>query len=288
MIQIQRWSLAVVMAVVGSTLAACGSGNDENSSAPSADCRPAHTFPTVSSGALTVVVPNVPPYAVPGPAGLDDPGGIDGEIVKLIAAKECLKIKGIAGTFASAIASISSGKADMVIGDWTRTKDRAKVVNLSDPLYLEKIGFLSKSGVSEISDLKGQSVGSPRGFLWNAEFKKYLGSSFKEYPDNVSLMSDLKSGRLEVGVFGSGSAAYLVEHGGIPGLKLGIPEPDDQIPSSQSVSQSGFPSTQGNDKLTEALNADIQELHDTGKIGEILEKYGLPASLTETGAPSLS
>ena len=53
-------------------------------------CKPAHQFETIRPGTLSVAVWDFPPYSIP--AGTSDIKGVDGEIVKQIAARECLKI----------------------------------------------------------------------------------------------------------------------------------------------------------------------------------------------------
>ena len=57
------------------------------------DCKPKHEFTTVEKGYLTVAPGTYPPYSYVDSSG--ELQGIDGDIAKVIAAMECLKVKAI-------------------------------------------------------------------------------------------------------------------------------------------------------------------------------------------------
>src|ERR1700676_4968856 len=113
------------------------------SAAASAACTPKHNFATIDKGKLTVAVSIYAPYSGLSSAG--DVEGVDGDIVKKIAEMECLEVKGTSVSGAAAIESVASNRADITIGDWYRTAARAKVVNLSAPIYADQSAIYSKA-----------------------------------------------------------------------------------------------------------------------------------------------
>lgn len=256
------------------------------SAAMAQDCTPAHDVKTVDAGYLTVAAPTFPPFSIPdGSTGLS---GIDGDIVKEIAAKECLKIKVAAVEYATAIPYVVSGRADVAIGDYYRTEERGKVVALSAPIYLDQMGIYSKEGVSSVSGLEGRKVGTVQGYLWVDELKKILGNDLKLYNNYVALYQDLETGRIEVGVDGLavGSAAKAAGEA-LQDIQIKVAEPDDRVQASVEPAQAGLPMSKDNPDLLAAANATIAELQESGRMVEILKHYGMDPSAADVGEPRL-
>ena len=266
--------IAVASAV---TLSACGGASDADSVA--AGCKPAHTFSTVTKGKLTVAGYDLPPYGTLANGKLS---GVDADIISEIAAMECLTIEPKWMAPAAVIPTVQSNRADVGVPDWYRTAERAKVVSLSDPMYLDQMAISSKTGISKISDLKGKNVGTVDGYLWVADLKKYLGDSLKIYPSTVNLNQDMKSGRIDIAVDSYGSQKVTN-----PSMKIMVAEPDPAVLASQEAAQAGFPVPQSNADLLKAINEDLKKLKDSGKLKEILVKNGLDASAADTGEARL-
>jgi polar amino acid transport system substrate-binding protein len=249
------------------------------------ECKPAHKFSTISSDTLTIVAHEYMPFS--GKSGDDAVKGIDGDIVKAIAAKECLKLNISIVDAGAVIQSVSTGKADFGIGDWQRTVARAKVLGLSGPLYTDQMGVISMEGVDTIPALQGKKVGVVAGSYWNADLKKYLGSSLTIYPNPVALAQDLSAKRIDIGIDSYLTAAYNQKTAGYRGYKVMPVKPDASVPASQSPSQAGFPYQKSNSALGDAISADIAEMHKTGEIAKILQSYGLQPSAADVGEPRL-
>jgi polar amino acid transport system substrate-binding protein len=188
------------------------------------DCKPAHSFTTVVPGKLTVAIYEYPPFTTIAPDGTI--GGVDGEIAKKFAAENCLTIVPAVVDPAATVQYVLSSKADVATGDWYRTAERAKVMGLSYPTYLDQMGLYSKAGVSTVESLIGKKVGTVSGFLWVAELQKLLGSNLSLYPNPVALAQDLAAGRIEVGVDSYGTGAYAQKKGGYPGIQIKVAQPD--------------------------------------------------------------
>jgi polar amino acid transport system substrate-binding protein len=266
---------AVVLAAAASLTACGGSG----SGAVSADCKPAHEFSTVTKGTLTVSTFDLPPFTkVQG----QELTGVDGDVLKAIAKKECVTITVKPMGTAAVIPTVQAGRADVAAGDWYRTAKRAEIVNLSDPMYTDQMGLVSKDGITKISDLMGKTVGTVDGYLWVDDIKKVLGASVKVYPTALNMNQDLKAGRIDVGIDSFGSAKFTN-----PQLQVKVPEPDPRVAASLQGAQAAFPLDKSNAALLAAINADIAELHKSGEMVKILEANNLPASAADTGAPRL-
>src|SRR5271156_1230481 len=114
------------------------------------DCKPAHQFKTVEPGKLTVAIYEYPPFTT---ASADSAtiGGVDSDIAKHFAAANCLTVTPVVVDPAATVQYVVSGKADVATGDWYRTAERAKVMGLSYPTYLDQMGIYSKTGVSKVA-----------------------------------------------------------------------------------------------------------------------------------------
>ncbi|WP_448612847.1 ABC transporter substrate-binding protein [Modestobacter sp. URMC 112] len=267
---------------VGAILVLAACGGDGGTTAANADCTPEHEFETVTEGTLTVGLVDLPPYAMT--TGEDGMSGVDADIVKEFAERECLTVTPQPGDAAALIPSVQQGRMDLAIADWYRTAAREEVVNLSDPLYLDDMGILSEDGISEISELEGRKVGTVDGYLWVQDLQEVLGDDLVLYPSSVNLNQDLASGRVQVGVDSYGSALQTQKD---TGLKVEVAKPDPRVAASEEPAQAGIPVSPDNEELLEALNAVLADLHESGRIAEILESYGLPASAADVGEPRL-
>lgn len=249
------------------------------------DCTPKHQFTTVEAGTLTVAVTTYVPHSF-----VDDSGnmkGIDGDIAAEFAKRECLKVKAIAVDPAAAIQYILSGQADITTGDWYRTAERAKVMNLSAPIYTDQMGIYSKQDFKNVSDLEGKNVGTVQGYLWVADLKTMLGSSLKLYPNSVNMQQDLASGRIDVAVDGYSTGVVAAQKGALGDVKVNVAQPDERVKATKEAAQAAFPYSKNAEALGVALDANIADMHADGTIVTILKSYGLDGTAADVGAPRL-
>lgn len=284
-----RW-LAVLCGVTAMALAlgACGgsdkSSSNDTSTAASANCTPKHEFRTIHAGTLTVAAIEYMPYSrVDG----STPTGVDGEMLQAIAKLECLQVNAIAVDAAGAIAQVTSGRTDVAAGDWWRSKERQKIVDVTDPTYLDAMAVLSKDGYSSFRELEGKNVGDLQGNVWNREAKDVLGDSYHLYQSVDQALQDLDSGRLEAVIVTAGQIAYEQKQGKYPDYKLELMRPDPRVSPTTRQPQATIPHTKGNTALGTALSEDIAELKANGTLKRIVERYGLPDSVLDTGDPYL-
>ena len=248
-------------------------------------CTPTHKIDqVVSPGKLTVAIYEYPPFSVTSGGEI---GGVDGEMVKYIAKAACLTLVPVVVDPAATIQYVISGKADIAAGDWYRTAERAKVLGLSAPTYLDQMGIYSKDGVDTVAAMTGKQVGTVSGFLWVADLQKLLGTNLHLYPNPVALAQDLQAGRIQIGVDSYGTGAYAQKKGGYAGIVIKVAKPDPRVLASTDASQANLLYTKANASLGAAMDADIAEMHKNGDIGTFLSAFGLDPSGAETGSPRL-
>jgi polar amino acid transport system substrate-binding protein len=183
------------------------------------------------------------------------------------------------------VPSVQSGRADLAAGDWWRTKARAEVVTLSDPIYQDQGAIVSTAGYKSLAELDGKKVGSVVGNLWNDELAKAWGDNFQVYQDPEAVFADLSAGRIDAVVDSVGATTARFQTTPISGAKIIPLPPDPRVATSQKPGQVNWPTSKDNAELTAAINAQIAAMHADGTITKTLQKYGLDASAADVGQP---
>lgn len=277
----KRASLAAAAVLGMALLAACS--DDAPASTVDDSCEPAHEFSTVEEGYLTVATYEFAPHTL---LEGDKLSGIEGELLGEIAERECLTLKvQTSGGAAASVPAVETGRADLAAGDWWRTADRAKIVSLSSPLYLDQGALVSTEGFQTIADLEGHTFGSVVGNLWNDQFADAFGGDFKVYQDGESAFNDLAAGRIDAIIDSVGATTARFETDPIDGADIVPLEYDERISVTKNPGQVNWPTSKNNPELTEALNAQIELMHEDGTIEDALEEYGIGAGAADTGDP---
>lgn len=272
-------ALAASILIATMALASCSDSPESDSTASvPADCTPAHEFDTIKDGALTVAIPELPPFTS---YNNGSPEGIDVEIVDAIAKTECLNLEYVAVEYNGAIPAVQADRADVAIGDYYRTTSRAEIVGLSDPMYVDGMGIISKDGVKDLDEILTRKVGTVDGYLWLADMKTLLGGDLKVYKSNVELWADLEAGRIDVGIDSIPVAAEVAKSKS--GWEVNSMDPDDRVGASVKPAQVALPFSKDNSSLETALNEDIKKMHEDGAIADIFKKFDVDPSVTEVG-----
>lgn len=271
--------------VAVAALAGCVSASTDSSVAD--DCTPAHDgLTTYTEGTLTVGVPENLPYTQTKGA---DAAGLEIDVIKKIAAAECLDVAVVPITYANGIPMISEQKkTDLITGGWYVTEARAEQVGFTAPTFYDSMGIISKEGVTTVEDLEEiGAVGSVAGFSWEADMSAVLGSELKTYPGTVETKQDLVSGRIQAALDGYAVATvayadtdFIVEPA----------EVDDRIAITTSKPIIAFPIAKENTDLADAISEHIDGFREDGTLEKILADYDLPASLlipTDVAATSI-
>jgi polar amino acid transport system substrate-binding protein len=200
--------------------------------------------------------------------------GADGGIVNEIAKMECLKTAVQVLTGASALQAVLSKRADISVGGWYKTAERAKVVGQTVPMYYDFSAIISKKGFKKASQLKGMTVGCVQGSLFVAPLQKLLGAgNVRLYQLSDAVYQDLTAGRIQAAILGSGEGGYLLKQRG-GGFILQRAEPEQAFPPSLTAGAVDLPHTLGNTALGHALDDDITLLRANGTVQRILKQWG--------------
>lgn len=275
-----RTAVIGLAALLTATLSACGS--DTNELAIPDDCTPVvDGVDTVSDGKLTMAVAEYPPYV--SNAG-NELSGVDGDLLTQVSLRLCLQPEVKTQSFTAIIESVKNGSADLTAGNWYINQERKQQFEVSDPVYADQMAVVSKDGVTTVSDLEGQSVGTTQGYLWVEDMQAVLGKDkVKLYQTEDAVYQDVKVGRIEAGVITYGGGTQLRETYNDDATQLEVLEPDERVEASVGTPETAVLIHQGNAKLLEAVNTVIADLRADGTLAEILEENSLPSSAAEVG-----
>jgi len=281
--QIKRAAAAVLLALAVAALAACG-GDDaatDNASAAGGggECQPQVELTTLAAGKLKVVAAQYPPLFTYEDGEL---GGVDGELLKLIAERACLNIEVELQSFAGVIESVAAGRADVAAGGWYITPDREDVVDQSAPVYSDPPVIVAKEEISNLEDVKG-GIGTTQGYLWVEDLQKYAGDRAKLYQSPDAVFADVANGRVDAGLMAVAEASHRLEQNPDAGLTATLMEPLEAIDASVRPSVTNFPHRKNVEGVTEALNAEIERLRSSGDLARILEEHGIDGKAAEVG-----
>lgn len=268
---------AAALVVLATALTGCAAST--GSTGVAAGCKPKDTFSTISKGTLTVTLSALPPFITSQGTSL---GGIDGDILNAFAKEECVTVTATPVATAAVIPAVQTGRSDVAAGSWWRSASRAKIVGLTEPVYLDQMAFVSKEGYDTVRSLKGKTIGTVDGDLWVGEAKAYFGDDMKIYKSTTDMYQDLKAGRLQVAMDSFGSGSFNA-----PNLKVKVAKPDSVIGASLQPPQTTFPISFDNPALLKALDGFIATIKADGRLAKILQSHGLPGSAANTGAPRL-
>ena len=276
MSRVRRTGSIVLSLALAATLAACG-GDSSGESTVAEDCEPAHQdLDLVADGTLTVGLHVSPPYT------MEEGGtfaGVDSDIIREIAAMECLEVSFQPVAAAGLIQGVETNRTDTAMGGIYRTEERAEILELSDTVYLDGMQILSTEELPTLDSLEGKTVGVIQGYLWTEDLQAALGSdAVKIYQASDGMINDLNNDRVDAVVLTNAEAAFRIEQLPDAGLVSVDLEPTPEVTASQNPGEVVFPTPKGNTGLVEALSENIRTLQEDGKIAEILEKYGLPES----------
>jgi polar amino acid transport system substrate-binding protein len=271
-----RRSFAIAAAALLAAAALAGCSSSSATSTVAADCTPAHDdLTTYTAGTLTVGVPENLPYTQ---TQGTDAAGFEIDLIKKMAAAECLDVAFVPITYANGIPMISEQKkTDLISGGWYVTEARAEQVGFTAPTFYDSMGIISKDGATTVTQLEEiGAVGSVAGFSWEADMTNVLGSELKTYPGTVETKQDLVSGRIQAAL--DGYAVATVAYADTDFVVEPV-EADDRVAITTSMPIIAFPVAKENLALNEALSELIDGYREDGTLADILAEYDLPEDL---------
>lgn len=248
------------------------------------ECKPTEKFSTLEPGILKVTSAVVPPYVIQGSD--NKAAGVDLFIMEGFAKANCLELQHQFTDSAAAIQYVVASRSDVSVGAWYRTAERAKVLGITAPVYLEQTAIYSHDGANTFAGIKGRKVGTVQGYLWVPELKKLFGSDLSLYPTAVALAQDLSSGRIDAAVNTYSIGVETQKQGGMPkDIQVKVAAPDPAVKSSVEPAQTAYLYSKKNQELGTALDSYIKHSQDDGSLGKELQNVGLDARAAQPGAP---
>lgn len=276
-----RFTRLAAVAVAGAfplVLSACTEASPSNSAAaPSSNCTPATSgLQTISQGFLTVGVPDNPPFTQNATDG--SASGLEIDVLKKLAEKECLGLRYVQITYGNGIPMITEQRrVDLISGGWYVTEARNKQVGFTSPTYYDAMAIISKEGWDTVTQLEqaGQ-VGSGSGFSWQDDMTKVLGSKMRNYPGTTEMKQDLLAGRLQAALDGYGVAVFAYKG---TDFKVEMAKQDPRIAITKDKPISAFPMDKQNRALNDALSKQIDAMRADGTLASILKTHELDEAL---------
>lgn len=269
-------SLAVLLAIVALTFAACGdsdgddldsgSGSDETTTT----AEPADIEDTVEDGKLTVC--SDIPYA---PFEYEEDGevtGIDVQLMQAIAARLGLEAEFRDTDFDGIFASLAAGNCDVIASSVSITDERKQVNNFTDGYFEINQSLLVRKGdegtYAGFAALKGKTVGvqsETTGAAFAMEECEEAGCEVKEFTGADELFTALKAKQIDGVVQDFPINSYNAETTGDTVVSATF---EGEEPESY-----GFVVPKDKPKLLAAMNEALGELRDGDEYDAILEEY---------------
>ncbi|CRI32162.1 Lysine-arginine-ornithine-binding periplasmic protein precursor (TC 3.A.1.3.1) [Helicobacter ailurogastricus] len=171
------------------------------------------------------------------------------------------KIQFIPVEAAARVEFLKANKVDVIMANFTKTKERAEVVDFAKPYMKVALGVVSKDGVvKSVEDLKGKPLIVNKGTTADFYFSKhYPNISLLKYDQNTETFLALKDDRGPALAHDNTLLFAWVKKN--PEFKVGIPSLGDQDVIAPAVKK-------GHKELLEWLNNEIDKLTKEGFMKE--------------------
>lgn len=265
-------TLFLILALTFS-LAACGNTASNNSSSASSDGASSAAVDETqqaidaikAKGTLTIALEST--FAPFEYMDGDKVVGIDVDIAQYIADQWGVKLEVQDLAFDTALSSVANGIVDLGLSGISKTADREKNMNFSDPYFESNQVIVVKVGstIKTMADLKDKKVGAQTGTTGESLAKEELGKDkITGYDKYTVAVQDLMNGQIDAIVMDAypAAAAVAANEGKIIVL--------DEKFGSDSYCIAVKKDATG---LTNAVNAIIKDLKDSGKLDQIIKKY---------------
>ena len=220
----------------------------------------------IKRGTLRVgVILSFPPFGSRNASG--EPEGYDVDMAKEVANALGVQLEITDTTAADRIPNLQTGKVDLVIGNFTRTPERAKAINFTDPYIVagEVLLVRKGSGIKGISDLDGKTVAVTKGST-NSDIiaKANPKAKVQAYDTTAAALLAVKQGQADATIEDSNFLTYQAKLD--PTLEV---THDSLVP----LEYNAFGLRQGDVDWLNWLNQFIFKLNTSGKNKELYNKW---------------
>jgi ABC-type amino acid transport substrate-binding protein len=266
------------LALVGTVLFA-GACGGKSPTAPAAGSAAAG-LDTIDKGVIKVAIEPYMPYTDVKNGKLV---GLDAEILQEAAGNLGLKVEFNVTDFKGMLGGVQSHRDDITIGGVGWSKDRADKGLFTDPVYYSPpaMAVVGDKSYRTIDDLKGKTIGTVTGYVWEKSIKEIDGAQTKVYQDAATFFNDLGTGRIDVGFIDPLLVTYQAQQNPNTKFKLVYftPPTDAQIAAKSDFKdfrqiQIAFYVAKQAPKLEKALDAEIDKMYQNGKLAGMVTKWG--------------
>lgn len=167
------------------------------------------------------------------------------------------------------LASLESGRIDIVVNQVTISDERKKKYDFSTPYTVSGIQALTRKsdadGVKSAADLAGKKVGVGLGTNYEQWLKENVPQAdIRTYDDDPTKFQDLNVGRIDVVLVDRLAAFEMVAKTGDRMAVAG---------DAFSRQESGIALRKGNPELLAAINKAIEKLRGDGTLKQLSEKW---------------
>jgi ABC-type amino acid transport/signal transduction systems, periplasmic component/domain len=197
----------------------------------------------------------------------NDYKGIDIEISQKIADKLGVKLEINDIAFDSLILDLQAGKSNFVAAGMTKTEDRAKNVDFSDPYFnaSQAIIVLKNSKIAKPADLDGKTIGVQTGTTGDDYCTKNVkAKSVERYNKGMDAVADLIAGRVDAVVIDDYPAQKLVDKNSDKIQKLS---------ESLTTEQYCLAVTKGDAAMLKVVNEVLGDMQKSGDLKKLIDKY---------------
>lgn len=198
------------------------------------------------------------------------PIGFDVELATALAEDMGLELQLVDTAWDGIFAGVDTGKYDVVISSVSWTEDRNSNYLLSKTYVANApvIVVPNDSDIADIQDLEGKSVAVQMETTADYLVQRYvadgLNTDLRQYEKVINAFDELKAGRVEAVCTDSVVAAYYL--GDEASNYKNVWEADEKEPICMCFKK-------GNDALKDAMEASLDNIKASGKLGEIATKY---------------
>jgi len=232
-------------------------------------------------GVLTVGVRNAsPPFSF-----LDKDKnqivGIEVDLVEAIAKKLAVPLKLVPVSAAERAEALHEGKVDLIAATYSKTPDRAKIVDFSLVYFKAKQRVLAKKGtVSTMKDLEGKKIAVVKGTTTEKNLRAMVPSATVLALSNFRYVIDVFSrGEVDL-VSGDGPAlfAYLQT----------LPKDQYEIPKEIALADEPYAMAVrlGDKKFLDFVNGVLTDLKKSGEADKIFDKWAKFVGFKKPDAPA--
>jgi His/Glu/Gln/Arg/opine family amino acid ABC transporter permease subunit len=230
----------------------------------------------VRDGTLKVGVnPNFPPMSSYGPD--NELVGFDVDVARAIARRMGVKLQLVPTEAAQRVPFLVSGRIDMSLGALTRTPERERLIDYTVPLHSEAMGVITTARLPVSS---WEELNRPDVTLVNMRGNQSVEVLKEKLPRPQRLLVDGNADTIRA--IAQGRADALVENVDFfIGFTKNYPEVKWQILSDPIfVAYCAIGIAKGNRGLQAYLDGALYELHSSGEIGRLWQKwYGAPMTV---------